>query len=113
MDGIGPYRSFGMLHCPECFQRTEFVSFDTTVENINDAECCICGYSFGYVKDDTRPTEPARGVINNGLAMKAAAGHLRFHKHVLHSTDIDPDLAEAYEIAARSNAMKLQGVDRA
>lgn len=106
MEAFGPYRSFGMLHCPECFQRTEFVSFDPECKDVNDAECCVCGYTFGRVRDDRRPEAALRGVISPAVAAEAMGEHMKFTRHVLRSTDIDPDLAEAYELAARTQQLR-------
>lgn len=52
----GSFTSIGWLHCPRCWARREFVVPASSGNNLEamaaSAECCECGYSFGYCNDE-------------------------------------------------------------
>lgn len=51
--------SFGMIRCPECKMKREFVSYDESLRGPEHAECFACGYTYGMIT--VLVTDPTTG----------------------------------------------------
>lgn len=87
-------RSFGVLWCPPCSMRTEFVAFDDKCKDVNDAECCSCGYVFGYKVVEVVSSDGAkydvhrRGVVSKFVADAALSAAAKERDRLLLSSGV-------------------------
>lgn len=61
------YRSFGDIWCPGCALKREFVTFDMDIEDVDYAECAVCGYVHGKRIDDTAQRDKGQSDVMRAI----------------------------------------------
>jgi Zn ribbon nucleic-acid-binding protein len=64
--------SFGLIRCPDCKVKREFVSYDESQRSPEHAECFVCGYRYGMITVFTTDPVTQRMRVEHKSALPAA-----------------------------------------
>lgn len=77
------YQSFGKIWCPGCVMKREFVSYDPDVNDVDYAECSVCGYAHGKRVDDMARRDKGEKDVVRAIPIRVAKMALEGQRGVI------------------------------